>query len=339
MTRSECARCLLLSEGMPAPVAFCSGDGSLQSATPPALALLARVLGDHEPLQLPGELWRLLEQTATGDYVAWSPEREAQSHLGCTRYAVEGGGYMLLLREIAGHPVSALPAHQPRLESTHRLVASVAHELRSSVASIVYSADFLDSSGRSMVYESLRETVKDICDASRRLQLTLDGLLDYARLGPPISVPVSLFEVVNRAQSLLNSLYRDGLHRVRIELHPESAWVRGNPIVIEQIFVNLLLHSAERAAVPCQVTISSSLSSSHPGSHLYLRVCDDGPALSSRAWDGLLEATAPRELLSSQIALAEARAAAENQGGRLLLEADPRGSAFAVFLPRSDGPR
>lgn len=254
---------------------------------------------------------------------------------------------MVLLREVSASKRAApraseeesSAAREPHIESTHRLVASVAHDLRRSVASIVYSADFLDSSGRTMVYETLRETVKDIFDASRRLQLTLDGLLDYARLGPTISVPVHLFEVMNRAQSLLNSFYRDGLHRVRVELAAEAAWVRGNPIVIEQIFVNLLLHAAERADSPRVVTVSSSAAPASHGSHLYLRVSDDGPALSQGAWDATLDQPSTGGARGSQLALAEARAAAESQGGRLMLETNQRGSAFAVFLPRSDGPR
>jgi signal transduction histidine kinase len=349
ITRGECARCLLLAEGVPAPVAFCSGDGSLQSATAPALALLARILGSAAgTTRLPQELWNLLEQTAAGDHVAWSPASHRESKLGCTRYAMEGGGYVLLLREVqemrrpAREPSGVEAgdfAREQNKESTHRLVASVAHDLRRSVASILYSADFLDSSGRNMVYETLRETVKDICDASRRLQLTLDGLLDYAHLGPSISVPVSLFEVMNRAQSLLNSFYHDGLHRVRVELAAESAWVRGNPIIIEQIFVNLLLFAAERAESPRLVTISSSAAPGSATSQLYLRVSDDGPALPQATWEATLRPGDGEPPRRAQLALAEARAAAESQGGRLLLESTQRGSAFAVFLPRSDGPR
>jgi signal transduction histidine kinase len=338
ITRVECARCLLLSEGVPAPVAFCAGDGSLQSATPPAMALLARILGAKpDPTRLPNELWKLLEQTAAGDHVAWGPVPNGEGQLGCTRYAVEGGGYMLLLRELPGKVRS--PAREQNIESTHRLVASVAHDLRRSVASIVYSADFLDSSGRGMVYETLRETVKDICDASRRLQLTLDGLLDYARLGPTISVPVDLFEVMNRAQSLLHSFYRDGLHRVRVELSPDAAWVRGNPIIIEQIFVNLLLFAAERSDSPRTVTVSSSSAPGNQSSQLYLRVYDDGPPLPQADWDATVEPNLSSSVRGGQLALAEARSAAESQGGRFLLESNQRGSAFAVFLPRSDGPR
>lgn len=291
---------------------------------------------DSDPARLPQDLWNLLEATEAGDHVAWSPARDGVGQLGCTRYALEGGGFMLLLRELSRKRGAA---REQTVEFTHRLVASVAHDLRRSVASIVYSADFLHSSDRSTVYETLRETVGDICDASRRLQLTLDGLLDYARLGPTISVPVHLLEVMNRAQSLLNSFYRDGLHRVRIELAPEAAWVRGNPIIIEQIFVNLLLHAAERADSPRVVTVSSSAAPANHGTHLYLRVFDDGPGLSQGAWDAHSSLDVSDAMRGTQRALAEARAAAESQGGRLLLETNHTGSAFAVFLPRSDGPR
>ncbi len=82
-------------------------------------------------------------------------------------------------------------------------------------------------SGPAVNEVTLRETVQEICDASRRLQLTVDGLLDYARLGPTIAVPVSLREVMNRAQGLLRSFYRSGSHRLRVGIAPEADWVRG----------------------------------------------------------------------------------------------------------------
>jgi signal transduction histidine kinase len=338
MPRADCTRCLLLSDGVPAPVAFCSADGAVESATPLALTLLERMgvgLGD-----LPRAFWSLIERCPAGEAMEWCTPEPYALRLGFTRYAVEGGGYLLFLRELQERPTQTqeLPARQ-RIESTHRLVASVAHDLRGSVASLVYSADFLESNGATLRRDTFEETVHDIRHASRRLQLTVDGLLDYARLGPTISVPVSLPEVTHRAQRMLNSFYRDELHRVRLELSQDAEWVRGNPIAIEQIFVNLLLHAAERADAPRLVTISSSPVLGGAAAQLYLRVSDDGPGVAQEVWDSLFRPEGAAGRFSGGLALAEARAAAESQGGRLLLETSHKGSAFALFLPRSEGPR
>jgi K+-sensing histidine kinase KdpD len=206
-----------------------------------------------------------------------------------------------------------------------RLIASIAHDIRSSVASIVYSADFLEVSGTELSDETWRESVHDICDASRRLQLTVDGLLDFARLGPTISVPVSLRDVVGRAHGLLRALYRSGTPPVEVQLAPEAAWVRGNPLVIEQLFLNLLHALAECAPAASEVTVSSSATDSGTERQVMVRVAADG-------------SFAP-ERLHRSLAERNVREAAASQEGQLLVEATSRGVALALWLPRSEGPR
>lgn len=233
--------------------------------------------------------------------------------------------------------------HRQHFEATGRLLASVAHDVRSAAASIVYSADFLDERGDSVREDVLRAMARDIGEASRRLLLTVDSLLDYARLGPSISVPVSLREVFGRAQGLLRSLYRDGAHSLRIEIAVGAEWVRGNPVVIEQIFVNLLLSAAECVDAASLVTISSrsaaSMTLDSPG-WVEVRVRCAGAELGEQLMaDGTLPGATGREPLDLKLALADAEAAASSQGGRLAFEPTPFGVAFVLLLPRSEGPR
>jgi two-component system sensor histidine kinase FlrB len=341
------ARHPLFAEGVAAPIAFCSSAGELETGTPMALSLLRRLrVLERAPSPLPAELWRLLDQTPPGEAVEWRPPEAGRSLLGCTRYAVEWGGFLLLMREVSDkHAALSERLHRQRLESTGRLVASIAHDIRSSVASIVYSADFLDVSGPAVSEVTLRETVQEICDASRRLQLTVDGLLDYARLGPTIAVPVSLCEVMNRAQGLLRSFYRSGSHRLCVEIAQEADWVRGNPIVIEQIFVNLLINAAECSSDPRLVVVSSSIedlpgsSRSSGPSHVCVRVADDGPGVARTLRDSIFEPFFTTKSNGTGLGLPTAREAAESQQGGLVLEEASRGATFAVFLPRSEGPR
>ena len=76
------------------------------------------------------------------------------------------------------------------------------------------------------------------------------ALLDYAHLGPSVSGPVSLRDVLNRALSTLRPHYHEGAHRLRVDLAPRAEWVRGNPLVVEQIFVSLLLNCVEASSAP-----------------------------------------------------------------------------------------
>jgi signal transduction histidine kinase len=319
-----------------APVAFCSASGLLELASPAGIAQLQRVgVATDVPTPLPDTLWQALSRAPLGQAVEWCIDESSSLALECTRYGVREGGFVLWLRTVidrhAGLPESLQCFRQ---EPTGRMIASIARELRGSVASIVYSADFLESRGQETPHETVRQMVHEISDAGRRLQLTVDGLLDYARLGPAISVPVSLHEILNRAQGMLRSYYREGARRVRVELTAGADWVRGNPVVVEQLFVNLLLSFAESEEATRSVSISTALGAGGSLVAVQVQLSSDGS--DSPRSTTMLSAAART---ATRLAVLDARKAAESQGGHVVIEGSTQTPSFLVSLPRSEGPR
>ena len=337
------AEALMLSAA-DAPLALCTEQGELASATPAAFALLLRLgIVDRVPAPLPRPLWGSLERAGIGDAIAFRALGADEALLDCARYPVSDGGFLLLMREVSDGRRSHVRDRQSPgapFASTGRLIASVAHDVRSSVASIVYGADFLEERGASIAEHTMRETIQDICDASRRLSLTVDALLDYARLGPAILVPVSLRETLCRAQGLLRSYLPDGARRVRLELSREADWLRGNPVVIEQVLVTLLLSALDCSEPGCSVSVSSEAiadEEQRPVPRVLVRVTSRGAGSAERA--RLLLAAGSDEPGGLALALADARLAIEEHGGSFACEGSDAGACFVASLPRSEGPR
>lgn len=329
-----------------APLLLCAGDGHLRLATPSALALLCHATQGGQPQSLPVDLWRLLEKAPVGEAVEWRPPGAPHSVLGCTRYAAGRGSYLLLIRELsAKHIAQSERLRRQGLDSTERLVASIAHDIRSSVASVVYSAGFLEVSGATIAPTALSETVKDLSKASATLQFTVDALLDYARLGPNVSVPVRLREVFNRALGSLRAHYQDGVHRLRMDVAPRAQWVRGNPLVLEQIFVNLLLNAVEASAQPRCVIVTAFpvLPPRQPRAdasfYVCVRVWDDGPGIPEHLRQYVFEPFFSTKLGGAGLGLAIAQQAAESLDGKLELTDDAGGTCFSVFLPGCEEPQ
>jgi signal transduction histidine kinase len=256
-------------ETIDVPLVLSSLDGVAQQATPSALELMQRLsICSALPRPLPPELWQRLQSAALGEAVEWRPPRGTQYVLGCSRYAAKEG-YFLLMREVSAK-LGALSSQvrNRHLEATARLIAGIAHELRSSVASIVYDADFLELTSGELTREMLGETLKELALAGRRLQFSVDSVLDHARLGPSVSVPVSLTRVLQRVQGLLQSLYGDRTPLLHVDVRAGAEWIRGNPLTVEQIFANLLSNVAESQARPSNVRVSAELECevSRPGS-------------------------------------------------------------------------
>ena len=328
-----------------APIALCTARGTLHAATPPALALLRRATAvDEAPDCVPSELWRLLERTATGEAVEWRCPAAPNEVLGCTRYAAAPGSYVLLMGEVSSKRLAlAERLQRQRRESTERLLASVARDIRSAVASVAYGVDFLSVSGGNVAQATLVEAVRDISKASATLQHTLDTLLDYARLGPSISVPVALRDVLTRALSSLRAHYHDGAHRVRMDLAPRAEWVRGNPLVIEQIFVSLLLNAVEASTAPRCVIVTAFpalqnlTQDTNSAPCICVRVWDDGPGIPLDLRRFVFEPFFTTKQGSSGLGLALARQGAESLDGKLELTEDDTGTCFSLFLPGCEG--
>jgi signal transduction histidine kinase len=328
-----------------APIALCTDAGLLQTATTPALALLRRVaVLEQLPAPVPAELWRMLERSPNGEAVEWRPPGARQEVVGFTRYYAARGLFVLLMREVSAKQIALSERlHRQRLDTTERLVASIAHDIRSSVASVVYSADFLNVSGSSIPKAVLSETVRDLSEASASLQLTVDALLDYAHLGPSVSVPVLLRDALNRALGSLRAHYREGTHRVRMDVAPRAEWVKGNPIVIEQIFVNLLLNSVEAAATPRCVIVTAFPAPRPRGpraegpSYVCVRVWDDGPGIAPDLRRFVFDPFFTTKQGSPGLGLAIARQAAESLDGVLELTDDDSGTCFSLYLPSCEG--
>lgn len=290
----------------------------------------------HIPGQLPGELWQVLERADQGEAIDWRPLDHAEHVLGVTRIPLRNG-YLLLVSEVSDkHVELSRCLHRQRLEAIGRLVASIAHELRNSVASIVYSADLLRVDTE-LDPATLRDTADDLLTASRRLQATVDGLLDYARVGPTVSVPVSLREVLTRAQGFLGSVYGKGSRRLEVNIRPDAEWVRGNTLSIEQVFVNLLLNAAE-AGGDC-VTVWIDTESAPPPSGgapmVRARVRDDGPGVPERARNHVFRPFFSGRERGTGLGLPNALEATRSLGGDLVLEESQSGAVFTVYLPHA----
>lgn len=320
-----------------APVAVCSSQGVLLATTAQARELLRRAASSAAVDMVPARLWAMLEQVENGHAVEWRSTATSKAVVGCTRYAY-GDAYLLLMKEVSLQLIASSARLQgSRLEAIGRLVASIAHELRNGVSSIVYSADLLSLGDAPDL--NREDIIEEILRASRRLQETVAGLLDYAKLGPSVSVPVSLREVLTRAQGFLRSHYHSGSHQLVVAIDPGAEWVSGNSIVIEQIFVNLLLNAAQsnngqrvRVEVRSDIARPQSLQAS-PRTFVRTRVIDDGAGVPVELRDSIFEPFFTTRPDGTGLGLSNALDAIGTLGGTIELEECREGACFSAYLP------
>jgi signal transduction histidine kinase len=329
-------------DGIGAAMAVLDHDGRVIDASPSALTLLGRFqLAMTLPSPIPGDLARELAGAPFGEAIIWRQEG-VDGVIGCTRYALGGDHVLLLLREITEQQRAlSRRLHQQRLESTGRLVAHIAHDLRAPLSSIVYNSDLLAKRVQVLPAGSA-ELLHDNQVAADQLRRTIANLLDFVRIGPPVTETLSLRDLVDRVTSLLRSAFRAGGHELGVALHDGQVRVCGNPIAIEQILVNLLVNATEAAGgQPVRISITSEQVGRAEGKRPWraldemvrVRIADDGPGIPDDRRHAVFEPFVTSKPDGTGLGLTVARDAAASLGGHLSLEDTAGGASFALVLP------
>jgi signal transduction histidine kinase len=327
-----------------APLAVLDDSACVLDATPSAAALFTRFqLATALPAQLPPDLARELASAPFGVPITWRPRAQLDAVLGCTRYALGDGRRLLLMREITEQQRAlSQRMHRQRLEETGRLAAQMAHDLRSPLSSIVYNVDLLQTRTGDLSTASARELLRETAIAADQMRRSIAGLLDFVRLGPPVGVTQSLRVTFDRVSSLLRPVFRAGKHELCTELHDEQLQLRGNPLTVEQIFVNLVVNATEAADRPVHIRIVSepvpAVGPSQPSwravdEMVRIRVIDDGTGIPSELVSTVFEPFVTSKPQGTGLGLTIAREAAQSLGGSLSLDETTTGCAMSVVLP------
>lgn len=313
-----------------AAIAICDDEGYVLGGSPNAMRLLARA--GSAPMrpsaQLEASLWELLATQAAGEVVQWRSSTDEEFVLSCARHRA-GEDWLLISSDVSHeHSAMAYRLHQQRLESLGRVVAAAVHDLRAPLSSIVFGVDVLARRAESLSGERFREILQDLRSASFCLRETIDLLLDFLRLGPPVPSAVSINKVLSRMQSLLRPQLRSGPHELIVNTDGDVL-VRGNLITIEQIFVNLVNNSLEAAQRPMTVRVSTSIDEQR----LRVLVEDDGPGIRVEHRTRVFDPMFTTKQNGVGLGLTSSRESARAVGGDLTLVRWTAGTAFAVHLP------
>jgi two-component system NtrC family sensor kinase len=260
-----------------------------------------------------------------------------------------------------------------KLAGIGQLAAGVAHEVRNPLGALGTYVEVLRHRGTDPV------VTDDMRCAIERIEQIVQGLVDYARPGvvpPARSAPAAtdLNAAVRRVVDFLEAQGTFREHEVELSLAPELPPVRGNPHLLEQVVVNLLVNAAQAAPGGRIVvgTLAKAFESRHaatarqaegagesrrrvpsrawtarprrrdlavgsPGAILF--VVDDGPGVPQadreRIFDPFFTTKEPGEGTGLGLAIV-ARTVYESGGVVWVDPAREGGAVFKVFLPIAD---
>jgi two-component system sensor histidine kinase KdpD len=241
-------------------------------------------------------------------------------------------GIGLLVSSLAGRArAAAVRAESEALRGT--LLSSVSHDLRTPLASITGAATTLRD--QDVDEATRRELVGAICDEAERMDRLVRNLLDMTRLASGAVAPrrewVPVEELVGSALARTEGALAG--RPIRTELPPETAMAHADPVLLEQLLVNLLENAARHTPPGTEVLVRAR----REGGALVLEVADRGPGIAPGDEERIFErfqGGARSAARGAGLGLAIARAVARVHGGTLRVANRPGGGAsFTLHLP------
>jgi signal transduction histidine kinase len=252
-------------------------------------------------------------------------------HRALGRRSLEVAAANQELRSVQAQLVAA-----ERMAAIGEVVTAVAHGIRNPLANIRASAhvallDCPDGEASRLAAKSLNNIVAEV----DRLAGRVKELLQFVRPAEPGSQALDLNTVLRGALQLMEGRTREA--RVRVEEHLAAALpaITGDPMLLEQVFMNLIGNAIEATPPEGTITVATRAEPEQRGGPVVVaEIRDTGKGISREEAARIFDLFYTTKVQGTGVGLAIARKFTEAHGGRVAVESRPgEGALFRVILP------
>ncbi len=223
-----------------------------------------------------------------------------------------------------------------KLATLGELTTGVAHELNNPLNNTgLFVSNALDLielgvADKGQIVRELRQAMQQVWKATQ----IISHLRTFGRAAPLSREPISLRQVIERALSLVQEQLRLREIEVTLDLGPQEPVVVGNPIQLEQVFINLLTNA--RDAVVDSPRKAIRISASVGSAAVEIAFVDTGhgiaPGLEGRIFDPFF--TTKEVGKGTGLGLSITYGIVKEHGGTISVLSPPgEGATFLIHLP------
>ena len=138
------------------------------------------------------------------------------------------------------------------------LLNSVSHDLRTPLVSIIGAASVLADGETAVTGADAKTLAQTALEEARRLDRTVQNLLDMTRLGhgalKPKAIPVDVRDIVGRVRADLKRVLAG--HDIVVDVPRDASLLQIDPVLIGQALSNLLENAAKYAPAGTSITVA-----------------------------------------------------------------------------------
>nr|WP_086941115.1 ATP-binding protein [Thaumasiovibrio occultus] len=308
---------------MPAGVVLLDPKGLISEANPEA----ERLLGTP----LVGERWFTIIQRAfepkddDGHEISLRDGKKVKLAISASN-----SGQLILITDMTEtRLLQSRVSDMQRLSSLGRMVASLAHQIRTPLSSALLYAENL---GAANVPQPTRQRFQHkLVDRLHDLEKQVNDMLLFAKGGDNKVVSAfSVEELLNEIERMVDALIARHDVDFSIDCEDESTALFGNVNALASAISNLIINAIQVAGNGCRV----SLNCQTHGQAVYVSVTDNGPGIAPEMQEKILEPFFTTRQQGTGLGLAVVQTVAKAHHGQLLIHSMPgAGATFTLQLP------
>jgi signal transduction histidine kinase len=248
-----------------------------------------------------------------------------------------------LLHEVASlyaQLLSALLAQrherEARLMTGDAVSASVVHEVKQPLTAIIASAsaglNWLDRVEPDL--DNVRNALRRVLSNGERADILIDDIRAHFKMGARARTSLDINSAVQEALTIVRDKLLAHWILVQTSLGERLPRVKGEPIQLQQVLVNLITNAIESMATNDGERLLSIRSEIHPPGEVMVSVEDNGKGLEDGVVDRIFEPMFTTKAHGMGMGLSICRSIVEAHEGRLWVTAGERcGAAFRFTVP------
>lgn len=319
-----------LLEVMPAGVIVLDQKGRIKQANQQAVELLG------EPLEK--ELWREIilrsfkPQADDGHEVSLRDGRKVKISISPL---VEEKGQLILLTDLTEtRELQSRISHLQRLSSLGKMVASLAHQVRTPLSSaMLYAANLrslnLKNDMADRFTTNLQNRLKD-------LESQVNDMLLFAKSGEQqIVAPLTISQVmVNSAEAVYAMLASKSIH-LKLDKKPPHHQLMGNETALTGAISNLLHNAVEVSKEGDVIEVTTDTVENNGSTFISIQVRDQGCGLDDAQLNAIFEPFFTTKTQGTGLGLAVVKSVAKSHQGfvKASNNSNGKGACFTLLLP------
>ncbi len=323
--RLQASRLEHLLQVMPAGVIVLDGKGVVRQANEQAKALLG------EPLE--EEVWRRIitrsfkPRADDGHEVSLVDGRRVK--LSITPLENEPGQLIVITDLTETRQLQARVSHMQRLSSLGKMVASLAHQIRTPLSAAMLYASNLTRKG--LGEEAQTQFANKLSDRLKELESQVNDMLLFAKSGEEqVVTNISLSDLLASVEGSAQSMITQAQQSLLFSGFDQEGTLTGNLTALQGAVLNLIHNASQVTGKGERIVVSATMNNER----LNIAIVDKGPGVPDSLKHKIFEPFFTTKTHGTGLGLAVVKSVVNAHNGTLSVLDMPQGGAcFSISLP------